>query len=65
MTDLLTLIMQGGPAIAAVVAIVVMIIFLKYLSEDRKDRAAERTQFLDCMLKFQQTTDLIINKCSK
>lgn len=65
MTDLLKLVMQGGPAIAAVASIVVMIIFLRYLSDDRKDRASERTQFLDCMLKFQQTVDLIINKCTK
>lgn len=68
MTELFTIVAKWGPQAGA---IVVVFAFLYYLSEDRKDRAKERTaqysereQFLDCMMKFRETVDIIIAKCT-
>jgi len=61
-------VVQYGMAGAVLVAIV---LFLKFLREERKDRAEERSQlfeertrFLDVLEKYRVTVDLNIERCT-
>ena len=69
MNDIPQLVLQYGMGGAVLVA---MCLFLKYLGEERKDRAIERestnkerARFLDVLEQYRQTVDTVDAKCPK